>query len=342
MNDELAGPVGWARVGLGGLSMTSVAEIISDLENLEEAELRRSLFSVATEAPDPGQPYPHQIEALRRIELGANRVPPVSGILHYPTGAGKTRVGVELIARALRADPRHRFVWATHTKNLIRQSMVRLVEASKLFPPDTTFTWAENPDELEDSEDDVHVVFLTRTALTKVLGRAGDRRCRHPWRLRLERGDQNKPPAASSSKSFACRMYVRATRSERCSVCRMIASSDLPRLAAVVANPGCRSSSRDSDRPYSRRRAPGLSRAAAREATPFPRAGGWRASTTLQRQVDSLTEHATMAHRPPWHRISEPSTTQHQACESCDLRTLGISSSSTISTPSSRTRNTRA
>jgi superfamily II DNA or RNA helicase len=189
MNDELAGPVGWARVGLGGLSMTSVAEIISELENLEEAELRRSLFSVATEAPDPGQPYPHQIEALRRIELGANRVPPVSGILHYPTGAGKTRVGVELIARALRADPRHRFVWATHTKNLIRQSMVRLVEASKLFPPDTTFTWAENPDELEDSEDDVHVVFLTRTALTKVLGRAGDRRCRHPWRLRLERGD---------------------------------------------------------------------------------------------------------------------------------------------------------
>ncbi len=173
----------------GEPTMTSVAETISEIETLDDAELRRWVFEVENDGPDPGQPYPHQIEALRRIELGAGRKPPVSGIIHYPTGAGKTRVAIELIARTLRADPRHRFAWATHAKSLIRQSMVRLAESSRLFPPATTFTWLENASDLEDGEDDPHVVFLTRTALTKVLDRAGDRRCRHPWRVRLEHGE---------------------------------------------------------------------------------------------------------------------------------------------------------
>jgi len=170
--------------------MTRVADTISQIENMDDAELRRWIFQVGDDGPDPGQPYPHQIEALRRIELGAARKPPVSGIIHYPTGAGKTRVAIELIARTLRVDPHHRFAWATHARSLVRQSMVRLVESSRLFPPDTTFTWLENASDLEESEDDPHIVFLTRTVLTKVLDHAGDRRYRHPWRVRLDQGER--------------------------------------------------------------------------------------------------------------------------------------------------------
>lgn len=169
--------------------MENLRELVGEIENQDEVELRGRVLRVASDAPDPGPPYPHQIEALRRIELGAEKVPPVSGIIHYPTGAGKTRVAMELIARTLRANPRHRFLWATHTKNLIRQSMVRLAELSKLFPRETTFVWAKSADELEEPAKDADVVFLTRNGLTSALERAGDRRCAHPWRQRLERAE---------------------------------------------------------------------------------------------------------------------------------------------------------
>ena len=154
----------------------------------DDAELRDIIFHVADDSPNPGQPYSHQLEALRRIEAGSHASPPVSGILHYPTGAGKTRVALEFIARALHDNPEHRFIWATDRKNLVRQSMLRMAELSRLFPKGTTFAWCKNAGEIEELEDDIHVSFLTRRILTDVLARAGDgRRAGHPWRKHLER-----------------------------------------------------------------------------------------------------------------------------------------------------------
>ncbi|RYZ63312.1 MAG: DEAD/DEAH box helicase, partial [Proteobacteria bacterium] len=166
--------------------MNSLTDTLEQIERMADSELRQRVFWIGGHGPDPGPAYSHQIEALRRIELGATASPPVSGVLHYPTGAGKTRVGLELIARALKEDPTHRFVWATHTKNLIRQSMERMAELSRLFPRETTFSWARDADDTEDDEHDVHTLFMTRDTLTKVLDRAGDRRRAHPWRQRLE------------------------------------------------------------------------------------------------------------------------------------------------------------
>lgn len=162
------------------------AETIRELETLDEKELRDSFFELDGDGPDPGPPYAHQAMGLDRIERGASLTPPVSGILHYPTGAGKTRVGMELIARALRQNPKHRFIWATATKNLIRQSMVRMAELSQRFPKGTRFTWADAEDAKE-SDEDFHVVFMTRLALTRALDRAADGRANHAWKSHLIR-----------------------------------------------------------------------------------------------------------------------------------------------------------
>jgi superfamily II DNA or RNA helicase len=154
---------------------------------LTDSQLRNRTFELDGDGPPPGHAYAHQIEALRRIEMGAGRIPPVSGILHFPTGSGKTRVALELIVRTLRSDMQHRFLWATASKQLIRQSMMRMAELSKLFPPGTRFAWAKNGQVLVDDELDVHVLFLTRHSLTEAMNQAADgRRRSHPWRLHLE------------------------------------------------------------------------------------------------------------------------------------------------------------
>ena len=168
--------------------MSTAAETMREIETFEERELKDQFFELDGDGPDPGPSYTHQVEGLRRIEAGCALTPPVSGILHYPTGAGKTRVGMELIARALEANSRHRFIWATHTKNLLRQTMVRMAELSRIFPKGTRFTWAD-ADEVKESEEDFHVIFMTRSALTNSLDRAGDGRVNHRWQRHLRNGD---------------------------------------------------------------------------------------------------------------------------------------------------------
>jgi superfamily II DNA or RNA helicase len=168
--------------------MTTASEVMRSIETLEETDLRDRSFELDGDGADPGPAYTHQIEGLRRVELGAGLNPPASGILHYPTGAGKTRVGMELIARALIDNPKHRFVWATHTKNLLRQSMVRLAELARLFPKGLRFEWA-SAEEVEEGDEDIHVYFMTRSALTGALDRAGDGRVNHRWRRQLSNGD---------------------------------------------------------------------------------------------------------------------------------------------------------
>jgi hypothetical protein len=120
---------------------------------------------------------------LRRIEDGATREPPISGILHYPTGAGKPRTALEIIARGLKANPDHRFVWAPHSLNLLRQSMVRMAELARIFPPDTAFMWSRGANQLEDldeADEYVDVTFMTRHTLTDVLERAVRDHSRRP------------------------------------------------------------------------------------------------------------------------------------------------------------------
>jgi superfamily II DNA or RNA helicase len=166
------------------------AETLTLLNELDVAELRDLCFSVGGSGPAPHPPYDHQLEAIHRIEAGARKEPPVSGILHYPTGAGKTRTALELIARGLKENPEHRFVWATASRNLIRQSMVRMVELSQIFPKETAFAWirdAEDLDEMWKDESYVDVAFMTRHTLTDTLERVADgRRRAHPWRAHLE------------------------------------------------------------------------------------------------------------------------------------------------------------
>jgi superfamily II DNA or RNA helicase len=167
-----------------------IAETLTLLNELDVAEIRDRYFTIGGRGPTPQPAYAHQLEAIRRIEAGARKDPPVSGILHYPTGAGKTRTALELIARGLAENPNHRFVWATNSQNLLRQSMVRMVELARIFPADTQFGWARNADDIEQMDQDdiqLQVVFMTRKALTDVLERAADgRRRSHPWREHLE------------------------------------------------------------------------------------------------------------------------------------------------------------
>lgn len=165
------------------------ADTIRLIESIDDRDLRGLPFELAGEGNDPGPPYKHQSVGLDRMERGGAYRPPVSGILHYPTGAGKTRVAMQFIARALGQNPRHRFIWATHTKNLLRQSMVRMTELSALFPRATRFAWKDAVD-MNDGDAGFHVVFMTRNQLTKALGQAGDGRCvNHAWSSHLLGGN---------------------------------------------------------------------------------------------------------------------------------------------------------
>ncbi len=167
----------------------SIDDVISTLRDLDDYSLRREVFEIGGDGPDPGTAYDYQTAGIRKIEAGESASPPVSGILHYPTGAGKTRVGMELIARTLHRDPEHRFVWATDRKTLIRQSMTRMAELARLFPRGTTFRWAAGADEVKSGEHDANVLFLTRRNLTDVLRQASDGRTVHLWKDSLASGN---------------------------------------------------------------------------------------------------------------------------------------------------------
>jgi superfamily II DNA or RNA helicase/uncharacterized tellurite resistance protein B-like protein len=131
--------------------------------------------------------YEHQLETLRRLEHGSRSSPPLSGIVHLPTGAGKTRIALEFIARTLAAEPNHRFLWVTNAKLLVQQTMQKAVEYASMFPGGTRIAWYDGePDFLED--ENVHLTLLTAAHLRTELPYAHDKRSRHPWRRRLETG----------------------------------------------------------------------------------------------------------------------------------------------------------
>jgi len=114
----------------------------------------------------------HQAEAITR--LSQNNF--CSGIIHLPTGSGKTRVGIEIAAQCLE-NPQDRVIWATGGVNLLRQSVIRLVEMLGRFDRELAMRWAGS-EHVQDNTlfNEADVVFVTRDTLTKWLARAADGR----------------------------------------------------------------------------------------------------------------------------------------------------------------------
>ena len=114
--------------------------------------------------------------------------PPVSGIVFLPTGSGKTRIGIEHMARVLQVEPEHRFVWATYSRSLIQQTLQRLEDYGPLFKATTNAMWLDG--DLDHQHfDEAQILFMTRERLKTELDFATNwRRSAHPVRDRILEG----------------------------------------------------------------------------------------------------------------------------------------------------------
>lgn len=148
-------------------------ELLQELRSAPESRVKGPVWSLPR--VDTGDPQPmlkHQAEALMRLRENDF----ASGIIHLPTGSGKTRVGIEIVADCLE-DPQGRVIWATGGVNLLRQSVIRLVEMLGRFDRELCAQWAGAEDVQQDTLfDDADVLFVTRDTLTKWLARAADGR----------------------------------------------------------------------------------------------------------------------------------------------------------------------
>jgi DNA repair protein RadD len=122
--------------------------------------------------------YPHQKEALTKLTARS-----VSTILHLPTGSGKTRIALELIARVLLEKPQTKIVWASYPTTLIRQSMIRLAQFSSQLPTDLRFCWEKSNIRSRNIMKLFHdhdVVFTLRGTLTSLLADVSERPTQSP------------------------------------------------------------------------------------------------------------------------------------------------------------------
>jgi len=149
------------------------AALLQELRSAPESRVKGPVWSLPrVGGGDPQPMLKHQAESLAR--LSENEY--CSGIIHLPTGAGKTRVGIEIVAHCLE-DPHGRVIWATGGVNLLRQSVIRLVEMLGRFDRKLSTQWAGSEQVQEETLfDDADVVFVTRDTLTKWLARAADGR----------------------------------------------------------------------------------------------------------------------------------------------------------------------
>ncbi|MCR9160834.1 MAG: DEAD/DEAH box helicase [Nannocystaceae bacterium] len=156
--------------------------ILDALRGWSDKEIRAFNFPFPQLEKDDIQPLMnHQAEALARVEKNGF----ASGIIHLPTGAGKTRTALELMARLWEQDERTLFIWASHGKNLVRQSMIRLAEMLPRFNRALYVAWLEasDPERYPDLFHDANALFATRDTLTKLLERsATSRRKEEPLR----------------------------------------------------------------------------------------------------------------------------------------------------------------
>jgi hypothetical protein len=170
-------PLGWARSQEPSRKQAKVseitAELLQELRSAPESRVKGPVWALPrVGGGDPQPMLKHQAESLAR--LGENEF--CSGIIHLPTGSGKTRVGIEIVAHCLE-DPQGRVIWATGGVNLLRQSVIRLVEMLGRFDRELSTQWAGSEQVQEETLfDDADVVFVTRGTLTKWLARAADGR----------------------------------------------------------------------------------------------------------------------------------------------------------------------
>ena len=149
------------------------AELLQDLRSASENRVKGPLWLLPrVNSGDPQPMLKHQAEALARLSQNDFH----SGVIHLPTGSGKTRVGIEIAAQCLE-HPQDRVIWATSGVSLLRQSIIRLVEMLGRFDRELAMRWAGS-DHIRDEAlfDEADVVFVTRDTLTKWLARAADGR----------------------------------------------------------------------------------------------------------------------------------------------------------------------
>lgn len=149
------------------------ADLLQDLRSASENRVKGPLWSLPrVTTGDPQPMLKHQAAAITRLSQNDFK----SGVIHLPTGSGKTRVGIEIAARCLQ-NPQDRVIWATSGVSLLRQSVIRLVEMLGRFDRELTMRWAGS-DHVQDKAlfDEADVLFVTRDTLTKWLARAADGR----------------------------------------------------------------------------------------------------------------------------------------------------------------------
>ncbi len=150
-----------------------IPELLAELRSAPESRVKGPVWSLPrVNSGDPQPMLKHLAESMMRLRENDF----ASGIIHLPTGSGKTRVGIEVIADRLQ-DPEGRVIWATGGVNLLRQSVIRLVEMLGRFDRELCAQWAGSQDVSEDTLfDDADVLFVTRDTLSKWLARAADGR----------------------------------------------------------------------------------------------------------------------------------------------------------------------
>ena len=147
--------------------------LVQDLRSASESRVKGPVWSLPrVHTGDPQPMLKHQADAIARLSQNGF----CSGVVHLPTGSGKTRVGIEIAAQCLE-KPDDRIIWATGGVSLLRQSVIRLVEMLGRFDRELTMRWA-GYDHVQDGAlfEEADVVFVTRDTLTKWLGRAADGR----------------------------------------------------------------------------------------------------------------------------------------------------------------------
>ncbi len=152
----------------------------------ESDELRGRVFTIDGDGDEIPPLYPHQAEALERLEARD-----ASTILHLPTGAGKTRIATEFIARLLARQPEAHILWASYPTTLIRQAMVRLAEYGPRLPAGTRICWLGSGARSRGALnllDGIQVSFALRGTLTSLMADIGDRPRKSPLRRLLESG----------------------------------------------------------------------------------------------------------------------------------------------------------
>ena len=77
------------------------------------SQIRGPIFELPESTSRQDPLFPHQERAVNAFLKND-----CSGVLHMPTGAGKTRVAIEIMAHLLNNDPNHRIIWDKSNNNL--------------------------------------------------------------------------------------------------------------------------------------------------------------------------------------------------------------------------------